>query len=75
MDRLQSKNRRPADVVAPGDAALCLPAGKPLACPPLLMRGDRWLAAKLHAICLGVGAVARGALDFPRALKSAAPPE
>jgi hypothetical protein len=49
------QNRRLADVVAAGNAAVCLAVVEPLASLPLQARGQRGLTAELHAIDLGIG--------------------
>jgi len=55
-------NRRLADVVAAGNAAMCLASRDPLPRLAPLMRGEFWLAAESYALGLRVGSAARGAL-------------
>ena len=59
----QSLIRRLADVVAAGDAALCLASVDRFARLSLLMGGQLRLAAELHTLDFGVGTAARCAFD------------
>ena len=63
LSRGKSGNRALADIVAAGDAALCLAGGEAFAGLLLLVRGERRLAAEFDALRLGVGRAARRAFE------------
>jgi hypothetical protein len=62
VSHCEPRNRRLTDIVAAGDAALCLAGVEPLARLPLLERREYGFASKFHPFRLPVGAGTCGSL-------------